>query len=176
MVIRLHLRHISFSNNYIPKNNPKFMLKAVLFDLDNTLLDFFKLKKKASDSAVSAMIKAGLKLPLKKTQEELFRKYLKNIEGERVFTKFLKEKKQFDEKILAAGLNAYLKTKPKYLKSYPEVRQTLVKLKKKKIKLGLITNAPNPSFAILTFKTVLYNNCMYLYNKCIEKFINKSYF
>ncbi len=117
------------------------MIKAVLCDLDNTLLDFWVMKQKCTEAAAKAMIKAGLKLPLKKTQEELFKKYLKNIEGERIFTKFLKEKKQFDERILAAGLNAYLKTKPKYLKSYPEVRQTLQKLKKR-YKLGLITNAP----------------------------------
>ena len=107
------------------------MIKAVLFDLDNTLLDFFKMKERASHSAASAMIKTGLKLPLKQAQEELFKDYMKNIEGERVFTKFLREKKQFDEKILAAGLNAYLKTKSKYLKTYPEVKQTLQKLKKK---------------------------------------------
>lgn len=117
------------------------MIKAVLFDLDNTLLDFWVMKQKCTEATVRAMIKVGLKLPLKQTKEELFRKYMKNIEGERVFTKFLKEKHQFDEKILAAGLNAYLKTKPQYLKSYPEVKQTLQKLKKK-VKLGLITNAP----------------------------------
>ena len=118
------------------------MLKAVLFDLDNTLLDFWKMKRKASDSAAQAMIKAGLKLPKKKTEEELFHKYVKDIEGERVFQKFLKEKQQYSEKILAAGINAYLKTKQQYLKTYPQVKLTLMKLKKRKLKLGLITNAP----------------------------------
>ena len=118
------------------------MIKAILFDLDNTLLDFIRMKREASDAAVKAMLKAGLKLPLKKTEEELFHKYLKNIEGNQVFTKFLKEKQQYSEKILASGLNAYPKTKQKYLKSYPQVKPTLLKLKKRKLKLGLLTNAP----------------------------------
>src|SRR3989344_127034 len=118
------------------------MLKAVLFDLDNTLLDFWKMKRKASDSAVQAMIKAGLKLPQKKAEEELFQSYTKHIEGERVFQKFLKEKHQYSEKILAAGINAYLKTKQQYLKTYPQVKPTLMKLKKRRLKVVLITNAP----------------------------------
>jgi len=77
-------------------------IKAVIFDLDNTLLDFWKMKIKCTEATAKAMIKAGLKLPLKQAEEELFREYMKNIEGERVFQTFLKKKKQFDEKILAA--------------------------------------------------------------------------
>ena len=118
------------------------MLKAVLFDLDNTLLDFWKMKRKASDSAAQAMIKTGLNLPKKKAEEELFQKYVKNIEGERIFQRFLKEKQQYSEKILAAGINAYLKTKQQYLKTYPQVKPTLMKLRRRRLKLVLITNAP----------------------------------
>ena len=36
------------------------MIKAVIFDLDNTLLDFISVKKKAVDAAILAMVEAGL--------------------------------------------------------------------------------------------------------------------
>ena len=37
------------------------MIKAVLFDLDNTLIDFMRMKKEASRAAAYAMVEAGLK-------------------------------------------------------------------------------------------------------------------
>ena len=36
------------------------MIKAVIFDLDNTLLDFKKMKEYGVQAAISAMIEAGL--------------------------------------------------------------------------------------------------------------------
>ena len=36
------------------------MIKAVIFDLDNTLLDFKKMKEQGVKAAISAMIEAGL--------------------------------------------------------------------------------------------------------------------
>jgi len=36
------------------------MIKAVIFDLDNTLLDFKKMKEHGVKAAISAMIEAGL--------------------------------------------------------------------------------------------------------------------
>ena len=54
------------------------MVKAILFDLDNTLIDFMKMKKKASDAAISGMIKAGVKINKKgawKLLEKLFGKH-----------------------------------------------------------------------------------------------------
>ena len=38
------------------------MLKAVVFDLDNTLVDFMLMKKQAIDAAIHAMRDAGLQL------------------------------------------------------------------------------------------------------------------
>jgi putative hydrolase of the HAD superfamily len=42
------------------------MIKAVIFDFDNTLMDFMRMKKAAVETAVDAMIDAGL--PYKKEE------------------------------------------------------------------------------------------------------------
>ena len=38
-------------------------IRAVLFDLDNTLIDFMTMKRKSCEAAVDAMISAGLRMP-----------------------------------------------------------------------------------------------------------------
>ena len=43
------------------------MIRAVIFDLDNTLIDFMAMKRLAIEGAINAMIDAGLKL----TREEI---------------------------------------------------------------------------------------------------------
>lgn len=81
-------------------------LRAILFDLDMTLIDFISYKKKATSAAASAMIKAGFRGNRKKLEKELFDFYLKHgIESDDAFEKFLKKHKSFSERILAAALN-----------------------------------------------------------------------
>ena len=119
-------------------------IKAVIFDLDNTLIDFIKMKKEAVRSAIKAMIKAGLKINESEEYKNLMNLYLKlGIESENVFQEFLKSKLgRIDEKMLAAAINAYLKTKNNFLKPYPNVKPTLSRLVKKGIKLAIVTDAP----------------------------------
>ena len=38
------------------------MIKAIIFDLDNTLLDFMKMKSSSINAAVLGMISAGMKI------------------------------------------------------------------------------------------------------------------
>lgn len=118
------------------------MIKAITFDLDNTLIDFMKMKKSSSNAAAKAMVKAGLDMPVKQAEKELFDEYIKDIEGDHAFQDFLKKHNQLFDKILAAALNAYLTTKYKFMKPYPKVKETLNKLKKKGLKLGIVTDAP----------------------------------
>ena len=117
------------------------MIKAILMDCDNTLIDFMHMKKLATNNAAKAMVKAGLKMPLKQAKEQLMKTYMEvGIESQKPFTIFLKNHNQFNEKILAAGINAYNSSKIKNLKPYKDVIPTLRKLKH--YKLGVISDAP----------------------------------
>ncbi|MFH1471764.1 MAG: TIGR02253 family HAD-type hydrolase [Nanoarchaeota archaeon] len=120
------------------------MIKAILFDLDQTLIDFITLKKKASEKAAEAMVKAGLKMNKKTAGKELFDFYLKNgIDGNTAFQEFIKKHNgEMSDRILAAALNAYLDAKRHYVKPYTDVIPTLKKLKKKGLKLAIVTDAP----------------------------------
>jgi len=119
-------------------------IKAILFDLDNTLIDFMKMKEESCKSALKAMIEKGLKIPYKSGYKKLIKTYFKvGIESNTAFEEFLKSQTgKVDTKILAAGINEYLKTKNKFLKPYPNVKSTLRKLKKMGLKLAIVTDAP----------------------------------
>ena len=53
------------------------MIKAIIFDLDNTLLDFVKMKRFAVRAAVTAMNEAGLGVDEKKAFDDIFDLYFK---------------------------------------------------------------------------------------------------
>jgi putative hydrolase of the HAD superfamily len=119
-------------------------IKAILFDLDNTLIDFMKMKREAVKSAMKAMIKAGLKIDETEGYKKLMITYMRlGIESQNAFQEFLKsEVGRIDEKMLAGAINAYLKTKDSFLKPYPNVKPMLRELKKMGIKLAIVTDAP----------------------------------
>jgi len=119
------------------------MIKAVLFDLDQTLIDFIKMKVGACRSAIKSMIKVGLNIDEKTGLKELMETYFRlGIESDIAFTKFLEEQTgKVDKKILQAGIEGYLKKKPDFLRPYPYVLETLEMLKNRGMKLGIITDA-----------------------------------
>ena len=121
------------------------MFKAVLFDLDNTLIDFMKMKRRCSEAAVSGMIEAGLPLKENIALKKLFEMYEEyGIEDQKIFDNFLKKEiGKIDYKILAAGVVAYRRVKEGQLSTYPGVRKTLIELKKKGLMLGIVSDAPS---------------------------------
>ena len=54
------------------------MIKAIIFDLDNSLLDFVKMKRFSVRAAVTAMNEAGLGVDEKKAFDDIFDLYLKS--------------------------------------------------------------------------------------------------
>jgi putative hydrolase of the HAD superfamily len=119
-------------------------IKAIIFDLDNTLIDFMKMKEEAARSAIRAMIKVGLKADESDAYKKFMITYKRmGIESQNAFQEFLKnEVGRIDEKMLAAAINAYLKTKSSFMKPYPNVKPALRNLKSKGIKLVIVTDAP----------------------------------
>ena len=120
------------------------MIRAVVFDLDNTLMDFMAMKENAITAAVTAMIDAGLEMDPKKAKRELYAIYDKEgIEFQRVFDSFLKEHLgSIDWKILSSGVVAYRKAREASLVLYPHVNLTLTELLRRGFKLAVLSDAP----------------------------------
>ena len=119
------------------------MIKAVMFDLDNTLIDFMRMKKGCCRAAVSAMKKAGLRIDRKKALKIMFDLYKEvGIEYKYIFQKFLRQTGKIDYRVLSAGIAAYRRAQIKYMKPYPAVKNTLKKLKKKGLRLAIVSDAP----------------------------------
>ena len=120
------------------------MLKAVIFDLDNTLVDFMLMKRQAIDAATNAMRDAGLKLSTDEIRERINQIYSeRGIEFQNVFDELLyQEFSKINYKILSAGVIAYRRAREAALVPYPHVTMTLINLSKMHMKLGVVSDAP----------------------------------
>jgi len=122
------------------------MIKAVIFDLDNTLLDFVTMKREAVKNALSSMIEAGLDIDSKTSYKRIMQLYEENgwERNQYVFNKFLREVDgRINHKYLAAGIVAYRRAKDEHLKLYPNVEKTLNEIKNRGIKLAIVSDAPS---------------------------------
>ncbi len=121
------------------------MIKAVIFDLDNTLLDFMKMKEYAVKAAIASMIEAGLDIDPDKSYETIIGIYEEEgWENQQVFNDFLnKTIGEVNNKYLAAGIVAYRRAREANLLLYPNVNHTLVELIRRGMKLAVVSDAPS---------------------------------
>jgi putative hydrolase of the HAD superfamily len=120
------------------------MIRAVVFDLDNTLVDFMAMKRQAVEAAINAMIDAGLGLSVDDARTRIDAIYKeRGIEFQNVFDQLLYDVfNKVDYKILSAGIIAYRRAREAALVPYPHVYLTLMELLKRGLKLGVVSDAP----------------------------------
>ena len=122
-------------------------LRAVLFDIDDTLFSTSDFARRARANAVRAMIAAGLDLPAEVVQKELdevISEFSSNYEHhyERLLQRLppAATSRVNPALIVAAGVAAYHDTKFRELAPYPDVPPLLAGLQKAGLRVGVITH------------------------------------
>ncbi|MBS7639659.1 MAG: HAD family hydrolase [Candidatus Bathyarchaeia archaeon] len=117
-------------------------VKAVIFDIEDTLYDSSLQMRMARLNAVRAMIEAGLPVDLEagyRKLEEVVRIYGPNYN--RHFDRLLEHLGlRWNPRVIAAGVVAYRETSQAYLKPFPDTIPTLIKLRDQKYKLSVISD------------------------------------
>jgi HAD superfamily hydrolase (TIGR02253 family) len=120
------------------------MITTVVFDLDNTLVDFMAMKRNAIAASVRAMIDAGLRYSEVEINEAINKIYDRyGIEYQHVFNTVLQEMiGEVDHRILAAGIISYRRAREAMLVPYPHVHMTLFALARRGLRLAVVSDAP----------------------------------
>ncbi len=119
--------------------------RAVLFDVDNTLLDFMEMKQACCEAAVKEMISYGLKIDKDSALKILYKLFDEvGWENPQIFQKFLEATHgKVDDRILANGVVAYRRAQIGTLKPYASVIPTLMQLREAGVATGVVSDAPN---------------------------------
>jgi putative hydrolase of the HAD superfamily len=118
------------------------MARAVLFDLDDTLYNTTLQVRQARENAVKAMLAAGLDA----TEDEAFDALVKVVaEKGSNYTRHYDDMLKFlgvepNSKLIAAGVVAYHEAKRAYLVPYPDTVATLLALRDRKYRIGVVTD------------------------------------
>jgi len=120
------------------------MIRAVVFDLDNTLTDFMRMKDASIVAAIDGMIDAGLSLRADEARARIYEIYSREgIEDQQVFDRFLQELLgHVDHRLLAAAIIGYRRARASSLVVYPHVHLTLLELVRRGVRLAVISDAP----------------------------------
>lgn len=122
-------------------------LKAILFDIDDTLFSTTEFARKARTNAVRAMIRAGLDLPeelVLRELEEVLAEFSSNYEHH--FDKLLMRlrppslSRVNPALVVAAGVVAYHDTKFRELQPFDDVIPFFTALRRANMRLGILTH------------------------------------
>jgi putative hydrolase of the HAD superfamily len=132
--------------DFSQKKKGKKDLKAIFFDIDDTIYSTSEFAKMARLNSVYAMIEAGLQMSVTECFDELkevIEEFGSNFGNhyDRLLLRLPKEKyeKVNPAVIVAAGVVAYHETKYVHLKPYEDVLEVLRLLSKTDLVLGIIT-------------------------------------
>ncbi len=113
-------------------------IKAVIFDLDNTLVDFVEAKVKAC-RAVVKRIGCG-------DANELLQYFLRRrhgFESHENIADYLRDKGVYSDELYKECCRIYEKVKLESIRLYPGIKNVLSSLKQRGIKLAVVTDAEN---------------------------------
>jgi len=111
-------------------------VKGVIFDLDNTLVDFVEAKLIACEEVVNYLDRGD--------PEELFDHFLNgnyNIEDPQNIKDYLQSNNISDEDVFERCSEIYRSTKLENIELYPGVRDVLEEIRRKGLKIALVTDA-----------------------------------
>jgi len=116
-------------------------VRYILFDIDDTLYDSTLQMSTARMNAIRAMTETGLPTEVETTYkvlEKIVEKYGPHYS--RHFDELLERLGlKWDPRVIASGVIAYRETSAAYLKPYPDTVPTLLKLRDKGYRLGVVS-------------------------------------
>ena len=116
--------------------NTDGIIKAIIFDMDNTLFDFVEAKIKACEATVQHVDR--------KDTNALLNYFLRNgkgIENCENIADYLKDRNIFQTHIYQKCKEIYIQNKIDNIKPYDGVKETLERLRKRKLKMVIVTDA-----------------------------------
>jgi len=119
-------------------------VKAVAFDLDNTLIDILHLKTRAAEAAAWALADAGMDIHPRKAARAILTIALETgIDREDIVDLYIQRKLgRHDPRFAAVGRHAYERAEDENAIAYPRAHSTLLELTRRGYTLILVTDAP----------------------------------